>query len=173
MTLKGINQAVAAVGVAGLLAGTPAVAVVSAASATADLSVSATVTNNCTVTTAALAFGSYDPVVANASAGLDGTGRLTVACTKGVAPTIALAAGSNASGATRRLSDGAGHFLEYNLFQDSSRSTAWSASGAGIYTATAATSKASRDFTVYGRVAGNQDVPAGAYGDTVVATVNF
>ena len=173
MKLRGINRAVVAVGVAGVLVGTSTLAGVSAASATANLSVSATVTNNCTVTTAALAFGSYDPVVANASSGLDGTGRLTVACTKGVAPAIALAAGSNASGATRRLSDGAGHFLEYDLFQDSSRSTVWSASGAGIYTAAAATSKASRDFTVYGRVAGNQDVPAGAYGDTVVATVNF
>ena len=29
------------------------------------------------------------------------------------------------------------------------------------------------DFTVYGRIAGNQDVPAGSYSDTVVATVNF
>lgn len=171
--MKAIVRPVVFVGVMGLLSGAPTPAVVSAATATANLSVSATVTNNCTVTTAALAFGTYDPVVANASAGLDGTGRLTVACTKGVAPSIALAAGSNASGATRRLSDGAGHFLEYGLFQDSNRSTAWSAAGAGIYTAAAAASKASRDFTVYGRVASNQDVPAGSYSDTVVATVNF
>ena len=173
MKNNGFVRSLMVVGVISLVAGAPSLDVVSAATASANLSVSATVTNNCTVSTAALAFGSYDPVVANATAGLDGTGRLTVACTKGVAPAIALAAGSNASGSTRRLADGAGHFLEYNLFQDSNRSTAWSASGAGIYTAAAATSKASRDFTVYGRVTSNQDVPAGAYSDTVVATVNF
>ena len=35
----------------------------SAATATANLGVSATVTSNCTISTVALAFGSYDPVV--------------------------------------------------------------------------------------------------------------
>jgi spore coat protein U-like protein len=30
-----------------------------------------------------------------------------------------------------------------------------------------------RNFPVYGRVAANQDVVAGVYSDTVVATVNF
>ena len=50
----------------------------SAATATANLTVSATVTNNCTVSTSALAFGSYDPVVGNASANLDGTGTVSV-----------------------------------------------------------------------------------------------
>ena len=55
----------------------------SAATATANLGVTATVTNNCTISTAALAFGSYDPVVANASTNLDGSGTVSVACTKG------------------------------------------------------------------------------------------
>jgi spore coat protein U-like protein len=50
---------------------------------------------------------------------------------------------------------------------------AWAASGSGILTPSAATSKAARDFTVYGRIAGNQDVPAGSYADSVLATVNF
>jgi len=146
---------------------------VSGANQTASLTVSATVTNNCTISTAALTFAPYDPVITNASANLDGTGRVTVACTKGAAPTIGLGTGSSASGSTRRLSDGAGNFLTYDVFKDSGRSTSWANSGAGLLTTTAATSKAARDFTVYGRVAGNQDVPAGSYGDTVVATVNF
>src|SRR6185436_927484 len=47
------------------------VAPVSAATATANLGVSATVTVNCTISTAALAFGSYDPVGTNAAANLD------------------------------------------------------------------------------------------------------
>ncbi len=146
---------------------------VSAANETASLTVSATVTNNCTISTAALTFASYDPVVTNASANLDGTGRVTVACTKGASPTIGLGTGSSASGSARRLSDGSGNYLSYDLYQDSGRSVAWANSGTGVVTTSAATSKAARDFTVYGRIAGNQDVPAGSYSDTVVATVNF
>ena len=147
---------------------------VSAANETASLNVSATVTNNCTISTAPLAFSQYDPVIANASADLDGTGRVTVACTKGATPNIGLGGGSSASGTARRLSDGSGvNYLTYELFQDSGRSVAWTSSGSGMLTPVAATSKAARDFTVYGRIAANQDVPAGSYTDSVVATVNF
>ena len=144
-----------------------------AASATANLTVNATVVNNCTISTAPLAFGSYDPVVANSTSNLDGTGTVTVACTKGATATIALGNGGNASGSTRRMADGTGNFLSYELYQDSSRSVIWSTSGSGLLSPTAAPSKAARDFTVFGRISGNQDVPAGSYGDTVVATVNF
>ena len=80
----------------------------SAATATANLTVGAAVTKNCTVSTSALAFGSYDPVVANASANLDGTGGVTVACTRGATASIALGSGSNAPGAARRMGDGTG-----------------------------------------------------------------
>jgi len=145
---------------------------VSAATATANLTVSATVTNNCTVSTNALAFGSYDPVVANAAANLDGTGTLSVACTRGATAVLGLGAGSNSSGSTRRLTDGAGNYLTYELYSDSGRSNVWN-TGGGTFGMTAAPSRAARDYTVYGRVQGNQDVPAGTYGDTVVATVNF
>jgi spore coat protein U-like protein len=144
-----------------------------AASATANLGVSATVTNNCTISTTALAFGSYDPVGANASGNLDGTGTVVVACTKGATATVGLGLGGNASGSTRRMGDGGTNYLTYELYQDSGRTTIWSDSGAGLLSPAAAPSKAPRNFTVYGRVTGNQDVPAGNYSDTVVATVNF
>ena len=129
---------------------------------------SATVTNNCTISTAALTFAPYDPVIANASSDLDGTGRVTRRLHQGRdARTSALAA------AAARLAAPAGcrtarasTILPYELFQDSGRSVSWANSGSGILTTIAATSKAARDFTVYGRIAGNQDVPAGAYADT-------
>jgi spore coat protein U-like protein len=146
---------------------------VSAATATANLGVSATVTNNCTISTAALAFGSYDPVVANASTDLDGTGTVSVACTKGVSATVGLGLGSNASGSTRRMTDGSGNFLTYELYQDASHTTVWGNAGAGLLSPAAAPSKAARNFTVYGQVVSNQDATAGSYSDTVVATVNF
>ena len=144
-----------------------------AATATANLAVNTSVASNCTLTTAPVAFGSYDPVVANASANLDATGALTVACTKGASPSIALALGGNASGSVRRLSDGSGNYLSYELYQEAARSTVWGTTGGALLTPVAAPSKAARNFTVYGRVPANQDVPSGNYADTVVATVNF
>ena len=145
----------------------------SAASQTANLAVSASVSNNCTISTAAVAFGAYDPVVANASTNLDGTGTVTVACTKGTSATVGLGLGSNASGSVRRLADGSSNYLTYELYKDSSYSAMWGNSGTDLLSPVAAPSKAARAFTVYGRVASNQDVPAGSYSDTVVATVNF
>jgi len=143
-----------------------------ATTATANLGVTATVTNNCTISTAALAFGSYDPVVANASTNLDGTGTVSVACTKGTSATVGLGLGANASGSTRRMTDGSGNYLTYELYQDAGHVTVWN-TGAGLLSPAAAPSKATRNFTVYGQVASNQDVTAGSYSDTVVASVNF
>ena len=90
----------------------------SAASTSTSLSVTASVNNNCTISTAALAFGAYDPVVTNASSPLDGTGTVTIACTKGATTTIGLGLGSNASGSTRRMTDGSGNYLTYEAYQD-------------------------------------------------------
>jgi spore coat protein U-like protein len=144
-----------------------------AATATANLAVSATVANNCSISTVALAFGSYDPVVANASTNLDGTGTVVVACTKGAAATIGLGNGGNFSAGERRMADSSSNFLSYELYHEAGRTTVWTNTGGGLLATGAAPSKAARDFTVYGRVTSNQDVPAGSYTDTVVATVNF
>lgn len=169
------NRFTRRLGIAGVAAGIAIVmsAETDAGSATANLSVSASVAVNCTISTGALAFGSYDPVVTHASSPLDGTGSVTIACTKGSSQTIGLGLGSNASGSQRRMTDGSSNYLNYELYQNSARTTVWGNSGADLYTPAAAPSKAARTFTVYGRVAANQDVPAGTYTDTVVATVNF
>ena len=159
-----------------LLLATPALTF--AGSASTSLSVSATVANNCTISTAALAFGAYDPVATNASTALDGTGTVTIACTKGATTTIGLDTGThsgNASGTTRAMSDGAGSpsYLSYELYQNSSRTTVWSNSGGGLFTPAAAPSRAARSYTAYGRVPAGQDTPAGSFTDSVTATVNF
>ena len=70
------------------------------------------------------------------------------------------------------MTDGASNYLSYELYSDAARTTVWN-TGAGLYNPGAAPSKVARNFTVYGRVTSNQDVPAGSYNDTVVATVNF
>ena len=94
-------------------------------SATATIAVSATVRRNCTITTAPLAFGSYDPVVANATTPLDATATVTIACTMGTPATIGLDAGSNALASQRRLTNASSAYMNYQMFLDSAHATVW------------------------------------------------
>ena len=96
-----------------------------AASSTGTLSVTATVAKNCTVSASTLAFGSYDPIGANASSPLDGTSTATFTCTKNsTGVTVSANTGTNgghASGScavttcTRALADGSGDYLSSDL----------------------------------------------------------
>jgi spore coat protein U domain-containing protein, fimbrial subunit CupE1/2/3/6 len=145
-----------------------------AGSATASLSVTASVAANCTISTLPVAFGPYDPVVANAAADLLATGTVTVACTKGTAATIDLGNGVNLAAGSRRMASGAPDFLNYALYKDAARTAVWGSGLAGGTTmAYAAASKAATSITVYGTVPQAQDVTVGAYSDTVVATINY
>jgi spore coat protein U-like protein len=146
---------------------------VSAQTATANLSVTASVSANCTITTVGVALGAYDPIVANAAADKDGTGSVTIACTKGSVPKVGLGVGANASGSTRRMLGAAGEFLTYELYQPGGWTTVWGNVSPAWYAPGAAAGKAPQTFTVNGRITAGQDVAAGAYTDTVVATVNF
>jgi spore coat protein U domain-containing protein, fimbrial subunit CupE1/2/3/6 len=148
-----------------------------AGTATSNLAVTATVSANCSISTAPVAFGAYDPVVANATTPLDGTGTVTVTCTSGDAATITLGQGSNAAtGSTdtaplRQMKDTGSDVLAYSLYSDSGRTTAWgNTAGTGLAETGTGSAQA---LTVYGAVAAGQNVPAGSYSDTVVATVTF
>jgi spore coat protein U domain-containing protein, fimbrial subunit CupE1/2/3/6 len=169
-----IRRLMAAAGMATLVAGFAAYqsAPLEAAQATASFNVTASVAANCTIVAGALGFGSYDPVVANASSPLDQTSTITVACTKGTNATVSLNLGTHTSGSTRRMQSGttATEFLAYELYTTSGYGTVWNATNTVAYNAT---SKASSALTVYGRVAGGQDVETASYSDTIVATITF
>jgi spore coat protein U-like protein len=151
--------------------------VAQAGSSNTSLGVSAAVTDNCTISTAPVAFGSYDPASANATTALDSTGTVTVTCTSGAAATITLDPGATPAAAStdivplRQMSDGGANLLAYKLYQNSGRTTVWgNTSGTGVgHTGIGS----SANLTVYGRVAAGQNVPSGTYTDTVTATVSF
>jgi spore coat protein U-like protein len=143
-----------------------------AQTATANLDVTATVAKNCSITTTAVAFGAYDPIVANATAVVVIPGSVVVTCTKGAGTRIDLDLGTNASGTTRQMGGGTDN-LTYELYQNTTRTTVWGSGAAAGQTIATAPSKAPRTFTVYGRVVAGQDVAAGSYSDTVVATITF
>lgn len=164
------------IGAAALCGGMLGASSISAATDTANVEVTATVTANCTITSTGLAFGAYDPVTANVATNLDATGTLTVTCTNGSTGEISLGQGANAdTGSTdavplRRMVSGL-NFLSYTLYQDSGRTTVWG-NTTGTDVAHSGDGTAT-DVTIYGRVASAQNVPTGSYADTVVATVTF
>jgi spore coat protein U-like protein len=141
--------------------------------ATSSLTVTANVSKNCTIATAPVNFGSYDTVAANATAPLDGIGTITVTCTKGAAAKVGLNTGSNAQGSTRRMSQGAAAYLNYELYKDSGHATVWGDTADTGLDIPAAPNRNPRTFTAYGRIPAAQDATVGNYTDTVVATVNF
>src|SRR2546430_2078879 len=98
-----------------------------AATATNPLAVSATVSNNCTITTGTLAFGAYDALTTNATANLTHTDTFTTPRPRAPAYTVSLGVGAHASGTTRRMvnaSDSAA-FLSYEIYNDSFGGTVW------------------------------------------------
>jgi spore coat protein U-like protein len=140
-----------------------------AATATANLTVTATVISVCIVSNGAVAFGSYDPTSGTA---LDQSGTFTVTCTKGTSATVGLNTGANASGSVRRMTDGT-DFLSYELYKEVGRTNVWGNAGGALVSLAAAASNLPQTQTVFGRVTAGQNVGVGAYLDTVLITVTF
>ncbi len=159
--------------------------IVLAATASSPIAVSATVSQACSIsTTSALAFGAYDPVGVNASAALNATGQISVTCSKGASSlTVGMGPGAQPVGAQRQMKGALLGLLNYNLFQPPSSTpgaactfpgtVAWTDSGAGLLTLTAAPSKAARLYNVCGTIPGGQDVTVDSYADVVSANLNF
>jgi spore coat protein U-like protein len=147
-----------------------------AATNTTNLSVTAIVGATCNISTSTLSFGSYDPLAANVTAALNGTGAIGTTCSNGLTNAITLDQGLNpASGSTdavplRQLRS-SGNVLSYFLYSNSARTTVFgNTSGTGVgQTGTGAAASA----TVFGQIPGGQNAAPGNYADTVVATVTF
>ena len=153
-----------------------------AASATASLSVTVTVSSNCQISASSVAFGTYDPVLANFAAPVTGTGGVTITCTRGTSASLTLGPGANSSGSARRMRGGTS-FITYELYMPASESPGapcsfasprvWGAAGDGVFTPSSAPSRDPRSYNVCGRIPEAQDVLAATYFDAVVATANF
>lgn len=170
----------------------PAKMVLASGSATANLSVSATVVATCTVSTTAVNFGTYDP---SAAGDTKAQGAITLVCASGLAPKIAMDNGQfnaqvsktnsgtiaapvspakTSSGQTiTRAMQSAGQWLGYDLFTDSSYATVWNATN----TVSPGTIGSLQPVTlqVFGDIPAKQvqTLGGGTYNDTVVVTVTF
>ncbi len=126
---------------------------------------------NCTVFTRALNFGTYN---AGTAPPLDITGRVDVRClgTPFSPYTILIGTGASGNASNRALFNGPNQLL-YNLFTDPARTLIWGDGTGGTNTVSGLPPPRRQRFPIYGRVFGSQNVPAGAYGDTVDITVLF
>mgnify|MGYP003579933320 CR=1 FL=1 len=150
--------------------GVPGVATAQTASST--LNVTATVTENCTVSTSDVAFGAVNTL---SGSNVDRTGRISLTCTNGPgwsAP-AGIGSGSGASFASRRMSSGA-NLLTYNLFTDAARSSVWGDGTGSTADIDGTGTGVVQNVAIYGRVgSGQTTVPAGSYADTLAVTVTF
>lgn len=144
-----------------------------AATSTSNLSVDATVTANCDVTTAAVSFGDVNVL---SGANVDGTGDVSVTCTSGTAwaASAGLGSGTGASLDSRKMMSGS-DLLSYSLYTDSARSSVWGDGVGGTSSMFSGTGSGSAQANViYARVPSGQiSAPAGSYADTVVVTVTY
>lgn len=149
-----------------------------AGTADSNLSSTSEVQASCTITTTAVAFGVYNPIVANKDTALDGSGAVNVTCTNGSTVGITLSDGTNvATGGTvsepaRRLLNAnvAGNYLSYQLYTATARTTVWG--GATSVSSTGTGSAVA--VAVFGRIpAGQTTARVGSFSDVVVATVTF
>ncbi|MET0310934.1 MAG: spore coat U domain-containing protein [Burkholderiaceae bacterium] len=145
----------------------------SAATATGELVVTATVLSSCVVIAVPMAFLTY-------SLGQkDATSVITVTCTPDISTyNVALGAGqgTGATTAVRKMKNLLGNeTLNYSLYKDSGRSQIWGEAGAELQPSSASLDLGLiKTFTVYGRIPSNQSTGAiGAYADSVTVTVNY
>jgi spore coat protein U-like protein len=149
---------------AGLIALSAAAA--HAGTANGNLAVSATITATCTVTDGALAFGSQ--AASALSSNVDAAGSFGVNCTSNAPYSMTLDDGANVTGTQRRMISGS-NYLNYDIYSDSGRTSAWRGTAAVSGTGNGST----QTVNVYGRIPSGQTVPTGAYTDTVQITVSY
>jgi spore coat protein U-like protein len=120
----------------------------------------------CSMGVVNVVFGAYNTLSASS---LDGAGSVSVTCDATTSFQIALSKGQG-SFAARQLQSGA-DVLYYNLYTDALRSLIWGDGTVG--TTLVSGSGTAATYTVYGRIPGGQNLPAGSYGDSITVTLDF
>jgi spore coat protein U-like protein len=136
---------------------------------TASSGITANYADTCAISAATnLDFGS----VAGLSSARDQTSTITLRCPAGTAWKLGLNNGIHASGSTRRMADGTGRYIQYELYRDSARSQRWG-NTPGTDSSDDTGSGSAQTATVYGRVPAQAVTAAGTYSDTVTVTLTF
>ena len=139
-----------------------------AGSTSQNFNVTASVVSACSIATINdLAFGTYSPTLGNSTSQTSAS----VTCSLGTTYYMTVNQGNNYSGG-RRMSDGSGHYLNYDVTTDPTRLTSWPNSGttvSGLGTGLAIATP------IYGSLPASQGntAPPGSYTDVLQFTVSW
>jgi spore coat protein U-like protein len=142
---------------------------------------------SCSINSASLSFGTYNPLSAVSLS--NNAASLTMTCSGGTGsgaatptPTVGLSTGSSLSFSQRTLKSG-NNTLNYNVFTDSAYSIIWGEATTGSAVSQSAsiqspkgnaTSSNATSLTLYGRIpSGQLNAAAGNYSDTLTITVTY
>jgi spore coat protein U-like protein len=132
----------------------------------------------CSVESAGVSFGQYNPFRGQPN---DSVGTISVSCS-GAAGTdvvylIRIGPGSSGTLLARTMRSSSGWALGYNLYTDPARSLVWGDGAGGTRVIGDALTLGGisqlRRHSIYGRIAGRQNVSPGLYSDTLILTVEF
>ncbi len=141
---------------------------VRAATESATVSVRVEVVSTCTISDAELDFGTY---VAGQSNPLDATATLRVTDCPVGSVRVELDGGGSGNVKNRRLSDGRGNALAYQIYTDPGMRQI-AGTGRNGRSLSLGSDNGAR-LTLYARIPGGQVVPEGTYTDTVQVTMSF
>jgi len=147
------------------LAAAPAAA---RAAETAVLTVQVTVQEACSIAGTTIDFGTY---TGGQQAALDAQGAITYSSCAAGTLTIALDGGTVGTVAARKMGNGNGSNIDYQLYRNSARSQIWGTGGDAQQIVLLESGSGS--VPVYGRIGAGQSVAAGTYTDTVNVTLTF
>ena len=133
-----------------------------AGTATANMTVSATVPAICTIATTNMDFGAYDSTKPSYTLG---QATITATCSSSTNAQVALDMGLNADGGTQRklIRSGGTDLLNYGLYEAESGDTAIEVAFSG----------SPKTLEVAGFIYTGQNVPVGSYSDTVAVTITY
>lgn len=129
-------------------------------------------TPSCSISATPISFGTVNTLAST----LNSSGSLSVTCSKTAAYTISLSAGTSIGNtiAARKMSvggTGAG-VVDYQLYRDAGPSNVWGNGTTGVVYSGSGTATA-QTIPVYAQVPAQAPPPAGAFKDTVTATITF
>ena len=149
-----------------------------AGTATANLTVSITITASCTINAATLTFPST-PGTNLLSAAVTGSTNVLVTCTSGSPYSIGMGQGANYSSGSNRMAS-SGNYIPYGLYVNSSYTYPWT-TGASNSSCTTTNdcylgtgTGSAQSIPIYGQVPTVATAPpSGTYSDTVTMTITY
>lgn len=129
--------------------------------------VRAQVEKKCTVSASDMDFGSLNGLL---ETDRNTTSFLSLQCTHGTDYDIGLDEGQHYAGGTRRMADGNGNYVDYQLYQQASHATVWDKDN---NTKAGSGNGQPENITVHGQVPAQTTPPAGQYQDIIQINVTY